>query len=246
MQSLFTTLLTTEELTTAAARLAPLWNPLFATQPLLGIISTAAEADRAAIIQAASRQAASDFTGPLKAADDTRDAAFTTLRDFSATWAKNPTATAEQRAAGDRLQAIFALHGNTLHRLGYNRQSGLMDALVADLKKPQSTADLTALNLAALFGQMEQAQTAFEDLAADKSATEGGETLPTIAQHRPLLTLRLNLLLDNIAQWETLAPTPELAGAIAKMDEVITTLMAPALARRTKAQAAPDPVPAPQ
>ncbi|MEO5712518.1 MAG: DUF6261 family protein [Luteolibacter sp.] len=208
MQSLFTTLLTTEELTTAVARLSPLWNPLLTTQPLLGIIATAAEADRAAIILALSRQATSDFTDPLKAADVTRDAAFTSLRDFSATWAKNPGATPQQRAAGDRLQAIFATHGNSLHRLGYNRQSGLMTALIADLKKTQPTADLAALNLGALFTQMEAAQTTFEDIAADKSATEGGETLPTIREHRPLLELRVNLLLDNLAQWQALAPPP--------------------------------------
>ncbi len=121
-----------------------------------------------------------------------------------------------------------------------------MDALIVDLKKPQSTADLAALTLGPLFTQMDQSQSATEDLAADKSATEGGEILPTVAGHRPLLMLRLNLLLNNIAQWQALAPTPALIEAIAKMDEVITTLMAPALARRTKAEATPAPAPAPQ
>ncbi len=246
MQSLFTTLLNTEELTTAAARLAPLWEPLLATQPLLEIIANAAGADRTAIIQATSRQATSDFTDPLKAADATRDAAFATLRDFSGNWAKNPAATPAERAAGDRLQAIFATHGNTLHTLGYTRQTGHMTALIADLKKPQSTADLAAITQTALFANMVQAQTALETLAADKAATEGGQTLPTLSEHRPQLERRINLILNNLAEWQALAPTPALNEAIAKMDEVITTLMAPALARRTKAGATPAPVPAPQ
>lgn len=53
---------------------------------------------------------------------------------------KDPIATPERRAAAARLVEIIALHGNPLHRLGYNRQIGEMTALTADLAKPAPTA----------------------------------------------------------------------------------------------------------
>ena len=245
MQALYSTLLTTEELTTAAARLSPLWTPLFTGQPLLLAIAAAVETHRDAIVRAASRKAASDFTDPLADGDVSRDAAFTTLRDFSATWAKNPMATAEQRVAGARLQQIFFRHGNTLHRFGYTRQSGKMAELTTELRAAGPTADFTALGLLPLFTQMAAAHEAFEDLLADKAAAEGGESLPFIADHRPELERLVNLLLSNLAAWQELAPTPALEEAIGKIDEVIVQIATPALSRRTKAQpAAPAAVPA--
>ncbi|MGL4400954.1 MAG: DUF6261 family protein [Luteolibacter sp.] len=243
MQSLHTSLLTTEELTIASARLLPLINPLLTGQSILVAIATAAETNRAAIVKAASRQAASDFTDPLKESDATRDAAFTALRDFSGTWAKNPSATPEQRAAGARLVQIFALHGNTLHRLGYTRQSGKMTALIADLNATGPAADFTTLDLLPLFTQMTAAHAAFEGIVADKAATEGGNSLPTLAEHRPELERQLNLLLSTIDEWHDLSPSPASTAAIGKIDEVIVQIATPALARRTRSQEEPAPTP---
>ncbi len=234
MQSLYTTLLTTEELTTAAARLTPIWTPLFTGQPLLLAVAASVEAHRAAIVRAMSRKTASDFTDPLADGDHARDAAFTTLRDFSATWAKNPTAMPGQRAAGARLQETFDRHGNGIVHLGYNRESGKMNALIADLQRPQATADLASLILTPLFAALVTTQADFEGIMADKAAAEGGEALPSIAEHRPALIRQLNLLLSIIGEWQQVASGPTLEEAIGKMDEVILQIATPALARRTR------------
>lgn len=241
MLPLHTTLLNNEELTIICARLSAIWNPLLASQPLLAKISASLEADRAAIVKAASRKTSSDFTDPLKQGDAMRDAAFIALRDFIGTWSKNPIATTEQMAAAARLQEIFDRHGNRLHRLGYTRQSGAMEALLEDLKAPAATADLATLSLTPLHTQMAQAHADFEAIAADKTATESGDSLPTIAEHRPPLERRLYLMLGNFAAWLELDPTPELTEAAARMDEVIVQIVAPALARRTKAKPADAP-----
>jgi hypothetical protein len=245
MQPLRTSLLTTEELTTASDRLSPVMTPLLAGQPALLAISAAADANRTAIIAAAARQASSDFTGPLRESDARRDAAFTTLRDFAATWGGNPGATPEQRAAGTRLEGVFGRHGNTLHRLGYTRQSGKMSELIAELGTPGPTADLTLLGLLPLFTQMGAAHDEFEGLMADKAAAEGGDDLPTVTANSPDLERRLNLLLAAIEEWQEVAPTPALEEAIGRMDEIIVQVAAPALARRTLAQQEPAPAPAP-
>jgi hypothetical protein len=236
-------LLTAGELTTACSRLTPIWTPLFAGQPLLLAIASAAAAHSQAITTAASRKTASDFTDPLKEGDSARDAAFASLRDIIATWMLNPIATPAQIAAAARLQAVFQHHGNTLNRLGYNRETGKMNELIADLRSPVSTADLATLALVPLFTAMTTAQTAFEDTMADKAATEGGLELPTISENRPPLVRYLNLLLDNIATWQEIGSTPELETAIGQIDEVITQIATPALARRTRKESEAPVVP---
>ena len=244
MQALRTSILTTEELTTVSARLSPVWTPLFTGQSVALAIAAAADGNREAIIAAASRQASSDFTVPLREADALRDAAFTTLRDFSASWGKNPVATAGERAAGSRLEDVFARHGNSLHRAGYTSQTGKMNELIAELSTPGPTADLTLLSLVPLFDRMTDAQDTFESLIADKAAAEGGNDLPTVSKNRPELERRINLLLDTIEEWQEVATTPALEEAIGQMDEIIVQIAAPALARRTAAQQDPPP-PAP-
>jgi light-regulated signal transduction histidine kinase (bacteriophytochrome) len=234
MQTLLTSLLTTGELTTACVRLTPILTPLLAGQPLLLTISAAATTHSEAITLAATRKAASDFTDPLKENDNARDVAFTALRDFASNWTKNPLATPAQSAAAVRLQAIFAHHGNTLLRVGYTRQTAMMNALIADLRSTTATADLAAISLTPLFNAMTAAQTTFEATMADKAAAEGGLELPTIAAHRPQLEQYLKLLLENISVWQEIASTPELEEAIGKIDEVITQITTPALARRTR------------
>ena len=247
MLPLHTTLLNNEELTTAASRLSVIWNPLLGSQTLLVKISETIETDRSAIVAAATRKTSSDFTDPLKDSDNLRDAAFSTLRDFIGSWVKNPIATADQKAAAARLLEIFSRHGNSLHSLGYNRQTGKMVKLITDLQSPASAADLAALSLTPIFTKMVQAQTDFENLMGDKAAAEGGQTLPTIAEHRPRLERNLNLMLSNLATWLELDPNPALTEAAGRIDEVIVQIATPALARRTKAKAdAPADPPAPQ
>lgn len=245
MQTLHTSLLTNEELTTASARLLPLCTPLFTGQALLIAIAAAAEKDSAAMIQAASRQTASGFTDALKEGDSVRDTAFVTLRDLCGTAVKNPVGTPEQRAAGARLVEIIARHGNSIHSLGYTQESGKVKALLAELRGTTPTADLTLLGLLPLFNQLASAQTAFEEIMADKAAAEGGQALPTVAEHRPKLMRRLNLLLANLEEWQDLAPTSALTAAIGQIDEVILLIATPALARRTRNQPETPPEPAP-
>jgi hypothetical protein len=52
-----------------------------------------------------------------------------------------------------------------------------------------------------------------------------------------------NLLLDNIATWQEIGSTPELETAIGQIDEVITQIATPALARRTRKESEPPVVP---
>jgi N-acyl-L-homoserine lactone synthetase len=245
MQTLYTSLLTIEELSTASARLLPLISPLIAGNPLLEEIAAEAQKHQTAIILSLSRQDTSEYTARLEASDAARDAAFVALRDFAAIWSKTPTATPEQMAAAARIVKIIAAHGNTLHRLGYNRQSGKMTALLTDLSTPEATADLTAVNLLPLFQLVRTSQNTFEEIVAEKNVTEGSDPLPTLAQHRPHLERQLNLMLATIDEAQTIGSAAVAASAIGQIDEVIVQIATPALARRTKSESTPPPAPTP-
>lgn len=244
MQPLHTTLLNNQELTTTCTRLLPLCLPLFAGQPFLLVLAAAVEGHCTAIIEAGTRDGSSGFTDATSTADAKRDAAFSTLRKLADTAVHHPLYTAEQHAAGARITAIFARHGNTLHRLGNNRQTGKMNELIKELGEAGPTADLAAITLAPVFAAMVAAQAAFEAVISAKNTTEGADDTPTITEHRPLLVRQLNLLLDIVAEWQVISPSPALELAISKMDEVIVQIATPALARRTLAETVkPEPVP---
>ena len=53
----------------------------------------------------------------------------------------------------------------------------------------------------------------------------------------------MNLLLDKIATWQEIGSTPELETAIGQIDEVITQIATPALARRTRKESEPPVAP---
>jgi len=152
--------------------------------------------------------AGSAVTSEIEAADELRDNAFTTLRDFTGVWADNRHAPAPKREAGQRLRAIFAKHGNTIHRKGYTKQTGAMQPLLTDLASETSLADLATLDLLTYHTDLVQAQAAFEKLWAGKSDESGKAQIPTLGDHLPALKRRLNLLLAVADEWSRIDPRP--------------------------------------
>lgn len=234
MQDLATTLLTTQELTGSAQRLLPVMESVLADQPLLEKVRTAALQNAKAIDLSMTRKRGSEYTEALQKADESRDAAFVALRNFAASWGRNPVASPEQQAAGKRLEAAISKHGNTLYDLGYLRQTGALQGLFADLDQDPSQADLTLLGLTPLYAGLQSAQEKFETLTSDKTDEEALENLPLIRVQAPQLRRRLNLLLANFAEWETLEPSEAVQATTAKLDEIIIEVMGPVRARRTR------------
>ena len=245
MKPLLASLLTTGELTTAAERLHPVFVLALAGQPLLLQILAAAEQHRSALVLSATRKDGSDFTDPLRLADAARDAAFISLRNFATTWSTTPTASAGMSAAAARLVQIFTHHGNTLYTLGYAQETAKINELITDLRSPAATADLTTLSLTALFAELVSKQQEFEILMADKIATESGQNLPTINQHRPQLERYLNLLLAAIEAAAEIQPSAALSKWIDEINDIITVITTPALARRTRQEHEVTPPSAP-
>ncbi len=234
MDTLMTSHLANEELTAAAERILPVLGGLYGGDPVLLAIVKASEGDVAWIHQAAGRELGSDLTDPIQLADETRDNAFTTLRDFAGIWAKNGAANAAQREAGGRLRAVFAKHGNSLHRTGYTVESGLMGALLADLGSESSRRDLETLGLTASCQRLVAAQAEFERLWGQKFARPAEAGAPPLRESVPALKRRLNLLVDVAAEVERLNPSTETSELLAKLNEIIKDLTAPVQARQTR------------
>ncbi len=234
MDTLITSHLANEELTAAAERVLPVLERLFDGNPVLQSIAQASGVDKAGIHQAAGRELGSELTDPIRLADEARENAFTTLRDFVGVWAKNGAASAAQREAGGRLRAVFGKHGNTLHRTGYMVETGLLGALLVDLGSDSSRQDLEALGLTASCQRLAAAQAEFERIWDQKSAPSAGAEVPALRERVPALKRRLNLLVDVAAEMERLNPSTETSGLLTKLNEIIKDLTAPVQARQTR------------
>jgi len=236
MENLATSLLTNEELAACATRLLPPLEDLFAGEPFLASVGKAAASDLASIQAAGTRELKNKLTDPVRDADAVRDQAFTSLRDFANAWAENQIATPEQRAAGERLRALFVKHGISLHRKGYTMQTGLLEALFVELSSKVSQADLALINLTPLLQQLERAHKAFEALWKKKAGSAGAVELPRVKEHLPNLKRRLNLLLEAAEEWSRLSPPAEKAKLLAELEGLIQEMMTPVLARQTRAK----------
>ncbi len=234
METLHTTFLTTDELVAASDQLLPVLRETLVGNPLLLAVAAEAAADVNAINLAATREQGNKLTDPIKAADGARDNAFRTLRDFANVWAHNETAAEANRTAGNRLSAIFSKHGNSLHRLGYNKQSGALEGLFADLASAQSQADLKQLNLNSFHAELIAAQDAFEAVWAQRSNPSTQDTLPLLGEHVTPLKRRLSFLLEAVEQWQRLGLPETTEPSVTKLNVIITDLMTPVLARQTR------------
>ena len=234
METFSTTLLTNEELVASAGQILPVIDHLFAGDSVLLAIGAATVANVNGLNLAATREPGSEVTGEIEAADELRDNAFTTLRDFTGVWANNRHAPAPKREAGQRLRAIFAKHGNSIHRKGYTKQTGAMQPLLTDLASETSLADMATLDLLTYHTDLVKAQAAFEKVWEGKSDDSGKAQLPTLGDHLPALKRRLNLLLAVADEWSRIDPPASTAPLFAKLDGLIAATMTPVHARGTR------------
>lgn len=238
MTELLTSILTDAETIAAATRIVPVVDPLLANDQLLRKVSAAA-ASSASDLGTATANAAADKTDPFtalfKQRDENRDNAFTAARDFAGAFTNLPAG--PQRDAGDLLISIFRKHGYSLHREGYTAQTGKAQGLIAEMDGAEPTAAWATIAGTAFYQGIKDTQAAFEELVEQRTEARKGETpAPTVKESRRGLTVSLNYLLDGVALWEELdnGETPELAGAIESLDQIIEDIMGPALARRSK------------
>jgi len=236
MENLATSLLTNQELDASSTRLLPVLGKLFAQEPFLASVAKVATSDLAKIQAAGTRELGNKLTDPVREADEARDKAFLSLRDFVSAWAENDSATPEQRAAGERLRAFFVKHGVSLHRTGYTVETSLLTALFLDLSSDRSQADLALIGLPPLHEKLVTAQDGFEKLWKEKAGSAGAVELPRVKEHLPNLKRRLNLLLDSAEEWSQLNPPAATAKLLAELDGLIRETMTPVLARQTKSK----------
>jgi hypothetical protein len=245
METFSTTLLTNEELVASAVQILPVIDDLFAGDPVLSAIGAAAAANVKGLNLAATREPGHESTKAIEEADELRDNAFTTLRDFAGVWASNRSCPAPKREAGQRLRALFAKHGNSLHRKGYTKQTGAMQPLLADLASSTSQADLATLELLGYHADLVNAEAAFEKLWEGRAGEANKPGLPVVTDHLPALKRRLNLLLAVADEWSRIEAPSTAAPLYAKLDGLIQATMTPALSRDTRDKHASAPAPKP-
>jgi hypothetical protein len=229
------TLFEPSELDGAASRIIELVARSLAAQEIVvGAVALSQNA-RSDLQRTLARSDKSGFTDLLDQRDGERDDAFVVLRDYSQTMTRRKDATL--RAAALRLAEKIRLRGNRLARLGYTEQSGVLEALIADLRSAESQADLEKIGAKAMFEDLVEAQNEFAKAAANKLEAEKDLHFTPLRAAWRELALRLQFLLtlaETLHDIETQHQRAGHAALLSQLENLMTELHAPVRARQTR------------
>lgn len=140
-------------------------------------------------------------------ADQTRDKAFTVIKNFL--WGYRQVTTAPNADKAEELYAIFKQVGLGIDRLSYAEQSAQMKKLIEELNTESNQAKLTVLSLSTAFQELKDTQEAFETLFGEQAEAnaELRKSPSASAMRRELeQTLRAYLsyltAMKNVPEWE--------------------------------------------
>lgn len=238
-------LLLAEELDAGAERILGIVAEILPADPVITPITTLIGKDRAALQLALASARGSAHTARIAEADAARDDAFIVFRTHCES-ATRRRAKPAHIAAGELLLRQIRTAGYSLHAFGNSRETGALNALITALEATDDQAAIHLLSGEELFTELTDAQAEFELALTARNDEQAAENYPATAAARAVLGNRLQLLLgliDSLHEADISHTRPELETLIARTNEVITLILTPARARRTRAAHTPEEVP---
>jgi hypothetical protein len=237
-------LLQGEELDTCCERIIAHITEALPAEPIIQPILPLIAKDRAALQKALANSRGSALTKKIALADEVRDDAFIAFRNICETATRRRTKP-DFITAGDLLMRLIRAQGYTLQELGNSSQSGALNTLFKSLKDSAATAALTLIGAEEYLTELQDAQTEFEKILNSRTDEQAAKDYPRIASAKSALGKRLQILLDFIATLDAAdltAARPELDLLITRVNDTLTEILAPARARRSRANT-PDAAP---
>ena len=237
-------LLQGEELEICCVRVTALVTEALPAEPIIQPILQLIAKDRTGLQKALSNFRGSAFTKKIAAADEVRDDAFIAFRNICETATLRRTKP-DFITAGELLMRLIRAQGYTLQELGNSSQSGALNALFKSLEDPAATAALTLIGAEEYLTELDDAQTEFEKILNSRTDEQAAKDYPRLATTKSALGKRLQILLEFIATLDAAditAARPELDLLISRVNDTLTEIIAPARARRTRANT-PDAAP---
>lgn len=238
-------ILQAEEIDACAERIVALITKALPTEPVILPLLPLIARDRAALQKALNHSRGSAFTRQLEEADEIRDDTFLAFRSLceSATRRRRKPAF---MAAGELLMRHIRANGYALQGLGNSLQTGALNALFTALAASDAVAAIALIGAAECLSELKDAQAAFEEVLNTRTDEQAAKNYPLLTKAKATSGKRLQALLgviDMLDAADSTAARPELDELIAQINETVSILVAPARARRTRADAEKEDAP---
>ena len=164
--------------------------------------------------------------------DEVRDNAFITFRNMISAFKKSDVA--DEKKAHDELWPVIEKLGTTLYAEGYLEQSGRLDTLFQEMKKPEKVAALNILGITGRLDKLVQSESDFKIVYNEKMELETSNDYPTLKEARKELTPLINDLLPTLRMVVRAAPEGSDLKWVDLMNEQTDLVMTQVAARKTR------------
>jgi len=231
MKSFSTSILTSNEVQTAATRVDEIISANIAADPFITKAQPLLKASIANLSLAHGRTIDSTHVKLLAEKDMVRDTRYLALRDFCK--AMSADADAALSVPAHLLVDIFKVLGWSMHLEGYANESSLIQALIDKLEKAPASAALTTIGATARLTGLKNAQVDFETTYKNKVDAKAKEEYPKIRECRKSIARYLGAILGYIDVMAEIDGGAFKATS-GKIDEVITEFETIAHNRQTR------------
>ena len=137
--------------------------------------------------------------------------------------------------AYEQIWPLIEKAGTTLYRLGYAEQSGKLEALFAELDKPENQTALTTMHADGIYADLKQAQADFVTIYNDRLDEDTKKDYPTLSEAKSKTVPHVNGLLDAIDILDETDPGTHDA-LVDRLNGITTEIMAVARARKSRSE----------
>ena len=141
--------------------------------------------------------------------DGVRDTAYRAL--MKAVELADLSADADEVKAARKIEEVAKRYPGVV-RANYDKESGLVKNLVADLKSAECTAAVTKLKLTAAITRLETANTAFDDCYHNRY--KGGRNVDDLKELRTAVNDAIDKVLERVAALDNLDPSEKITALI--------------------------------
>ena len=224
-------ILANEELSVVSDRTAQILESDLSHDSFISLVLGPLKANISKFSEAISKVTNKEYTLKVGKADNTRDGSFIGYRDYCKAFTNSPDK--KMRAAAQRLVKLIKQAGWTLYKDGDTVESAKMNSLITKLKSEEYSKDIDTINSRTWFDNLVKDQLNFEAVVQEKADHEAGKEVPLILETKSELKRLLPPVLDYIELRAELSGDGY-AGAMNKLDEIISEIMTIARARHTR------------
>ncbi len=239
IKKLRTSFLMPAELAETASKYVAATATLSTADPFIARITGLITTDITQLNQAITAVRVNKLVDDVAEADAARDDLFIGFKDLIDAYKRRTNPTLKE--AYSQIWPIIQQAGTRLYLLGYNEQSGKMEALFTELDKPENISALAAMHADGLYEELKQSQENFASIYNDRLNEDTLKNYPTLKEAKSKTIPHVNILLDALAILEETDPGTH-SNLISQVNAITTEIMAVARARKSRSEGDENPI----